>query len=139
MNVIVGQQHAIYPFIDGTLLTETPGDAFASGAFNQVPVMTGTNHDEYRYFVAVNFNGLTAPNYVAALTSVFGPTKEPTVLTAYPQPPTTPANARSSRHGCGCMPTSSTTTWRRRTSTWTFRWAPTTAPTWSTCSGGDAQ
>ncbi len=44
-----------FPTVDGTLLTETPGAAFNSGNFNRVPVITGTNHDEYRYFVATDF------------------------------------------------------------------------------------
>ena len=43
----------LYPFIDGSLLTQTLGAAFSNGQFNQVSVLTGTNHDEWRYFVAL--------------------------------------------------------------------------------------
>jgi para-nitrobenzyl esterase len=39
--------------IDGTILTKTQGQAFTSGNFNQVPVLIGTNRDEYRNFVGL--------------------------------------------------------------------------------------
>ena len=41
-------RHRVSAFVDGTLLTETPAQAFQSGNFNQVPVISGTNHDEWR-------------------------------------------------------------------------------------------
>ncbi|MCG3751961.1 carboxylesterase/lipase family protein [Amycolatopsis sp. Poz14] len=41
------------PNIDGRTLTESLATAFASGRFNQVPVINGSNHDEYRLFVAL--------------------------------------------------------------------------------------
>lgn len=59
---------AAFPTIDGTLLKCTPGDAFASGHFNRVPVITGNNHDEYRFFVASNF---TLPIADSQYTTVF--------------------------------------------------------------------
>jgi para-nitrobenzyl esterase len=98
---LVDAQKAIYPFIDGTLLTETPGAAFSSGNFNRVPVMTGTNHDEYRYFVAVNYNlnkdvgPLTNTDYPAALDKWFGSTLGPSVFLQYPLPDNPPDNAAS--------------------------------------------
>jgi para-nitrobenzyl esterase len=67
---------SIYPFVDGTLLTQTPGQAFASGQFNRVPVISGSNHDEYRLFVAAEYdlagNPLTDAEYPAAVAAVFG-------------------------------------------------------------------
>ena len=52
------------------MLTQPPGTAFASGQFNHVPVISGSNHDEYRLFVALNFdyrgNPLTDADYPAA-------------------------------------------------------------------------
>jgi para-nitrobenzyl esterase len=89
---LVAVQRAIYPFIDGMLLTQTPGDAFASDSFNHVPVMTGTTHDEYRYFVAHNYDlnslrgPLTNPEYPGAVDTVFGITLAPSVLAKYPLP-----------------------------------------------------
>jgi para-nitrobenzyl esterase len=41
------------PDVDGTVLKQSIKTALASGQFNRVPVVIGTNHDEYRLFVAV--------------------------------------------------------------------------------------
>lgn len=68
------------PAVDGKLMTVSVGDAFKSGAYQKVPIMEGSNHDEYRLFVALNelrptdnpAGPLTAANYVAAMKSVFG-------------------------------------------------------------------
>jgi len=79
----------LYAFVDGTLLTQTPEAAFASGEFNQVPVIAGTNHDEWRIFVAdqYDFAGnpiLTEPHYEAATLALYGPALGPVVLFLYP-------------------------------------------------------
>jgi para-nitrobenzyl esterase len=75
----------LYAFVDGTLLTETPAQAFASGNFNRVPVMAGTNHDEWRIFVAEAYDLqgkpiLTPGDYVAATLALYGPLLGPVVL-----------------------------------------------------------
>jgi para-nitrobenzyl esterase len=44
------------PVIDGVVLPLPLRDAFRSGAFNRVPVMEGSNHDEMRLFVAIGFD-----------------------------------------------------------------------------------
>jgi para-nitrobenzyl esterase len=84
-----------YPVIDGTLLTQTPGDAFASGNFNQVPVITGNNHDEYRYFVGEIQPALQNSQYDGAFVNTFA-SFAPSVEAEYPFPPPTvvlpPAN-----------------------------------------------
>jgi len=41
------------PDIDGQVLTRSLAAAFAGGYFNRVPVIDGTNQDEYRLFVAI--------------------------------------------------------------------------------------
>lgn len=79
---------AIYPFLDGTLLTQTIGAAFASGDFNQVPVISGTNHDEWRLFVALDYDLagnpiLTSTEYDAAVAALWGPDIGPPVLALY--------------------------------------------------------
>jgi para-nitrobenzyl esterase len=51
----------VYPFVDGKLLTQTPTAAFKSGEFNKVPVISGTNHDEYRAFVAEEYDATGNP------------------------------------------------------------------------------
>jgi para-nitrobenzyl esterase len=79
----------LYAFVDGTLLTETPEAAFASGSFNRVPVIAGTNHDEWRIFVAdqYDFSGnpiLTLVEYNAAVIALWGPALGPVVQVVYP-------------------------------------------------------
>jgi para-nitrobenzyl esterase len=66
----------VYPFVDGKLLTQTPTAAFKSGEFNKVPVISGTNHDEYRAFVAEEYDGTGNPidteaEYDAATTALW--------------------------------------------------------------------
>lgn len=79
----------LYPFVDGTLLTQTISAAFAGGQFNRVPVISGTNHDEWRYFVALDYDLignpiLTSAEYDAAVTALWGPALQPSVLSSYP-------------------------------------------------------
>jgi para-nitrobenzyl esterase len=98
--LVSAQPAIVYPVIDGTVLTQTPGTAFASGQFNRVPVMSGSNHDEYRLFVALNFdfqgNPLTDADYPTATAALLGlPLSDPLVqfvlflypLSNYPPPP----------------------------------------------------
>ena len=76
-EVISGQPGSLYAFVDGTLLTETPAQAFAAGTFNRVPVIAGTNHDEWNIFVAEQYDAtgnpiLTDPEYVAGTFALWG-------------------------------------------------------------------
>ena len=66
----------LLPNVDGNVLTQSPNLAFSSGQFNRVPVIQGTNHDEYRYFGALNgVDGVitTAGGYENFLQDQFGP------------------------------------------------------------------
>ena len=67
----------IYPVVDGTVLTQPPGAALASGEFNHVPVISGSTHDEYRLFIALNFdyqgNPLTDAELSSGNSCVTGP------------------------------------------------------------------
>jgi para-nitrobenzyl esterase len=91
--VLVANQGTTFPTIDGMLLTETPGAAFNSGNFNRVPVVTGTNHDEYRYFVANDFTlPLTNLQYGSAFDTVFGTSLAPEVEAEYPLGSSPPVN-----------------------------------------------
>ena len=79
----------VYPVVDGALLTQTITAAFASGEFNRVPVISGTNHDEWRLFVAedYDFQGnpiLTSTEYDNAVTALWGSSLGPVVLELYP-------------------------------------------------------
>jgi para-nitrobenzyl esterase len=58
--------------IDGLVLTEQLKAALTSGNFSHVPVINGSNHDEWRLFVALaTFEGhpVTAANYKAMIAS----------------------------------------------------------------------
>jgi para-nitrobenzyl esterase len=87
VSTLIGvQPGTLYAFVDGTLLTQTPGEAFASGNFNKVPVIAGTNHDEWRIFVAEQYDAtghpiLTLAEYQAATIALWGPILGPIVLT----------------------------------------------------------
>jgi para-nitrobenzyl esterase len=87
----------IYPFLDTTVLPLTPTDAFTMGQFNQVPVISGGNHDEWRIFVAgqYDFTGhplVTLADYQNATIALWGPMLGPIVynfvypLASYPSP-----------------------------------------------------
>ncbi len=60
-DLVAAEVGVVYPFVDGKLLTQTPTAAFKSGEFNKVPVIAGTNHDEYRAFVAEEYDGTGNP------------------------------------------------------------------------------
>jgi para-nitrobenzyl esterase len=93
-SLIAENSSVIYPFIDGTLLTQTLGASFASGEFNQVPMISGTNHDEYRLFVALDTDGGAAlanlADYDFAVEALFGSELAPILEVLYPDGP--PAN-----------------------------------------------
>ena len=74
--VLVEPSNLVFPFVDGKILTQTPSAAFASGQFNRVPVISGTNHDEWRLFVALQYDfgvePLTDAEYPAAVAARIG-------------------------------------------------------------------
>jgi para-nitrobenzyl esterase len=85
------------PDIDGAVLTQSIKTALASGRFNRVPVLIGTNHDEYRLFVAgaqLLGQKVTAANYRSMIGSTLDvPAATATTIAAqyplsrYPSPP----------------------------------------------------
>jgi para-nitrobenzyl esterase len=87
--LVEGEPFPIFPIVDGTLLTQTMSAAFASGEFNRVPVISGTNHDEHRLFVALDYDLsgnpiLNSTDYENAVTGLWGPDLEPPVVALYP-------------------------------------------------------
>jgi para-nitrobenzyl esterase len=57
------------------VLPETLKTAFATGKFNRVPIINGTNRDEWRLFVALSElegNPVTASNYQSMISSTLG-------------------------------------------------------------------
>jgi para-nitrobenzyl esterase len=63
------------PNLDGKVLTQTVRQALESGDFNQVPVIEGSTHDEWRLFVGLDelvSGPLTAAGYPGAIASTLG-------------------------------------------------------------------
>jgi para-nitrobenzyl esterase len=65
------------PNVDGKVLTQSIGTALASGQFNRVPLMNGSNRSEWNLFVALDFDLLgggpvTTAGYVAAIQATLG-------------------------------------------------------------------
>jgi para-nitrobenzyl esterase len=63
------------PNINSEVLPQTLKTAFATGNFNRVPIINGTNRDEWRLFVALSElegNPVTASNYQAMISSTLG-------------------------------------------------------------------
>jgi para-nitrobenzyl esterase len=77
------------PNIDGEFLPLSLGTALAAGQFHHVPVIQGGNHDEWRLFVALDFDFVSGPianteaAYEAALATLVGPAA-PLVAAEYP-------------------------------------------------------
>jgi len=67
---------SVVPDVDGYVLTQTIGASLASGEFNRVPVIEGSNHDEWRLFVALNIDlvigPLTPEQYTGAIAATLG-------------------------------------------------------------------
>jgi len=88
-TLVQAQAGVLYPFVDGKLLTQTPDAAFTAGKFNRVTVMAGTNHDEYRSFVAQQYDAagnpiLTEAEYDAAVIQLWTAELATEVLADYP-------------------------------------------------------
>jgi para-nitrobenzyl esterase len=82
--------------VDNHVLTQPILAALTSGQFNHVPVMEGSNHDEWRLFVALNFELPTGiatdpSNYAARINASFGGLPlAPLVVPHYPPTPAAP-------------------------------------------------
>ena len=96
-TILANENAAGYtPNINSEVLPQTLKTAFATGEFNRVPIINGTNHDEWRLFVALSElegNPVTAANYQSMISSTLGvPASAAAViaaeypLSAYPSP-----------------------------------------------------
>lgn len=78
----------ITPNVDGNVLPQTLATAFASGEFNRVPIIQGSNHDEFTLFVGLDFDlvsgPVTAVAYPFVVRAIVGATLAPAVLAEYP-------------------------------------------------------
>ncbi len=74
---------SIKTIVDGTVLPLSLDAALPQGRFNRVPVMNGSNRDEYRLFLSAQAN-LTAEAYPATLNGIYGDTLGAAVAAEYP-------------------------------------------------------
>ena len=74
---------SITTIVDGTTLPLSINTALKAGKFNRVPVLNGSNHDEYRQFLSAEA-GLTAAEYPYAVASVYGSALAPSIVARYP-------------------------------------------------------
>ncbi len=99
-----GASGAWSPVVGGAVLPLPPAQALASGRYDHVPLLQGTNHDEGRLFAGLRFDAsgapLTAAHYPAVIQAQVGAANAPMVLDAYPL---------SSRRAAGSTATSSAT------------------------------
>jgi para-nitrobenzyl esterase len=80
--------------LDGTVLPQSIDVALKNGSFDRVPILSGSNHDEGRLFVAEQFDlagaPLSAAGYTAFVQSEFGDAAGPVLaeypLSAFPSP-----------------------------------------------------
>jgi para-nitrobenzyl esterase len=96
-TVLARQESGYVPNIDGRVLTQSLGTAFATGQFTRVPIINGSNHDEWRLFVAIGeLQGqfVTADNYLSMISQTLGVPAPAAAaiaaqypLSAYPSPP----------------------------------------------------
>ena len=77
------------PVIGAPTLPESPITAFLTGRYTHVPLLQGSNHDEGRFFVGLDFDVLqghpmTRQQYPKVVTAQFGATNAGKVLARYP-------------------------------------------------------
>ncbi|MEU9791432.1 carboxylesterase family protein [Streptomyces sparsogenes] len=73
------------PACQGTILPRRVRDALVTGAYNLVPVLQGTNHDEGILFVALDYpQSLRPEEYPGAITAHFGPEAAARIKAQYP-------------------------------------------------------
>lgn len=71
-QLVTNEATPIAAIVDGKLLPVSPVVAFADGAFNRVPVINGTNHDEGRIVVALFYDLATGPIQAGDYQSALG-------------------------------------------------------------------
>jgi len=84
-----GPKNTVFANIDNFVLTQSMQAALTSGQFNQVPTIVGSNHDEWRLFVAQTEKAtgtpLSAAGYPGAIAALGIPSFfVPVVVSAYP-------------------------------------------------------
>ncbi len=92
VSTILGASFNPAPTVDGVVLKQSIALALASGEFNRVPVINGSNHDEWRLFVSLDLVlagiNVTAANYPAVIAAtILVPVTSPAVAAVEAQYP----------------------------------------------------
>lgn len=78
----------VSPVVGGNVLPIQPFQALSTGAFPHIPMLNGSNHDEWRLFTVLNdllgSGPLPDSAYASTIAGAYGPLA-PQVLAAYPQ------------------------------------------------------
>ncbi|WP_158913253.1 carboxylesterase/lipase family protein [Caulobacter sp. S45] len=123
-----------FPTADGTVITASPFEAFGSGRFNRVPILTGLVGDEQAFFLD-ELNGaspLTAEGFAHYLQS-FGAEDAPALqaaypLTAYASPSL--AEIAAAEGYKACMARTLDRMWSRRVPVYAYQFDDRTAPSY---------
>lgn len=149
------------PVIGAPTLPESPITALLTGHYTHVPLLQGSNHDEGRFFVGLNFDVLqghpmTRAQYPHVVTGQFGAANAEKILARYPlrhyRSPDLAYAAVFTDADFSC-PALFADDFTQRSKVYAYefsdpsppndfgttsvsRWAPRTAPNCSTCSSG---
>lgn len=126
------------PTVDGHVLNDSVLNAFATGRFNKVPVLTGATQDEYRLFVPLFFDFVSAPvteqTYAIAISALLGITPEavPDIVAAYPltnfESPGVAAAALATDRTFSCRMLEAAQSLAQYVPTWVYEFADEAAP-----------
>lgn len=123
--------------LDGQILTINAGEAIETGQYNSVPLIIGTNRDEFTWFVSfaerATGEPLTAEGYVETIENSFG-ANAPAVLDEYPlEDYPNPSNALAavqtdSTWGCSSRRIAIKPLTEQGVPVWTYTFTDRTAP-----------
>jgi para-nitrobenzyl esterase len=87
--ILKAEQNMSWGPVDGTpTLPLSPITAFLTGRYAHVPLLQGSNHDEGRFFVGLEFDALGHPitkaQYPGLIKAQFGSKEAPAILAQYP-------------------------------------------------------
>ena len=126
------------PNTDNRLLPLTFRDAFTRGKINRVPVIEGSNHDEFRLFIPLFFDFVTGPltaaQYPGAIALLFGiaPSQVAPILEQYPlanyASPALALGAATTDGIFACNMQTATQLLSRHTPTWVYEFNDLNAP-----------
>lgn len=83
-NDFLGGEVRWFPIVDGLHIPDTPGDLFAAGSFEKVPVILGSNADEATLFFVLANTQVPDDAAFEALAEMLVPGMGPDIVAQYP-------------------------------------------------------